>query len=78
MLAEANNLYALLRRPQVEAMTGLKRSSIYALMRRGEFPRPTKLTARAVGWPRLAVEAWIRDRMGEDVAQHDGATKPAS
>ncbi|WP_374353305.1 AlpA family transcriptional regulator [Limnohabitans sp.] len=40
----------LLRRPQVESMTGLKRSSIYSLMKCGQFPHPVKLSARAVAW----------------------------
>ncbi|PSJ19006.1 hypothetical protein CVH10_25105, partial [Halomonas sp. ND22Bw] len=29
----------ILRRPEVERLTGLSRSSIYDAMRRGEFPR---------------------------------------
>ena len=38
----------VLRRPAVEAMTGLSRSTIYAMMAEGEFPRPLKLGKRAV------------------------------
>ena len=52
----------LLRRPQVESMTGLKRSSIYALMKCGEFPHPVKLSARAVAWRSDDINAWIRNR----------------
>ena len=37
----------LLRRPQVEAQTSLSRSSIYAQMAKGEFPRPLR-----IGMPR--------------------------
>jgi prophage regulatory protein len=54
---------AILRRPQVEARTGMGTSLIYALMARGEFPRPIKLTAKAVGWPEHIVEAWIAARI---------------
>lgn len=34
------------RRRAVEGLTGLSRSTIYYLMKKGEFPRPIKLTAR--------------------------------
>ncbi|MDO5643075.1 MAG: AlpA family phage regulatory protein [Paracoccus sp. (in: a-proteobacteria)] len=50
------------RRPEVEAATGLSRSTIYAMMSRGEFPRPIKLTGKAVGWPEKAVADWLNSR----------------
>ena len=53
----------LLRRPQVEAMTGLKKSSIYALMHQGRFPARVHITRRAVGWPLAAVQQWIEERV---------------
>lgn len=61
----------LLRLSQVEARTGLKKSSIYELQRRGEFPRSVKLSRRAVCWPESAVNAWIADRIksGRDHGQ---------
>ncbi|WP_374015346.1 helix-turn-helix transcriptional regulator [Phaeobacter sp. A36a-5a] len=34
------------RRPEVEALTGLSRTTIYAMMSRGEFPRPVRRHAR--------------------------------
>ena len=37
-----------LRRREVEEVTGLSRSTIYALMSRGEFPKPVKVSTRAV------------------------------
>lgn len=52
----------LLRRPQVESMTGLKRSSIYALMKCGQFPYPVKLSTRAVAWPSSVIQKWILER----------------
>jgi len=33
-----------LRRREVEAVTGVSRSALYAMMSRGEFPRPVKIT----------------------------------
>jgi prophage regulatory protein len=52
----------LFRRPQVESMTGLKRSSIYALMKCGQFPHPVKLSARAVAWRSDDINGWIQNR----------------
>lgn len=51
-----------LRRPAVQEITGLSRSTIYDLMSRGEFPRPIKLTGKAVGWPESAIAEWLKSR----------------
>lgn len=51
-----------LRRPAVEEITGLSRSTIYALMARGEFPKPIKITGKAVAWPESAIAAWLHER----------------
>ena len=56
---------SLLRRHQVEAQIGLSRSSIYAAMLRGEFPRPVKIGRRAVAWPKSIIDEWIRTRKAE-------------
>ena len=55
----------ILRRPDVEAVTGLSRSTIYKWMNEGSFPKPVKLGPRAVGWREEQIEAWIADRIGE-------------
>jgi len=49
----------LLRRPEVEARTGLSRSTLYRLMRTGEFPEPLKIGPRAVRWVAGEVDTWI-------------------
>lgn len=59
----------LLRIPDVEAVTGLKKSTIYSLQRRGEFPRGVLLSPRCVVWPESAVLQWVQDR----IAQANGA-----
>lgn len=51
-----------LRRPAVEAATGLSRSSIYAMMEAGDFPRPVRIGKRAVAWPQSVIEAWLANR----------------
>ena len=52
----------LLRRSEVEQLVGLRRSALYKLMAAGEFPRPVKLSARAVAWRQSEVAAWIAAR----------------
>lgn len=53
----------LLRRPEVEARTGLSRSSIYQRMAEGRFPRPVPLGEHAVGWIESEIEEWVRKRV---------------
>lgn len=52
----------LIRLPIVESLTGLKRSSIYALMRARSFPGSVRLSARAVAWRETDVLAWCSQR----------------
>jgi prophage regulatory protein len=56
-----------LRRPEVERRTGIKRSHIYALMKKGKFPKPVPLGARAVGWDSVEIEQWLADRRKERI-----------
>jgi prophage regulatory protein len=49
----------ILRRPEVEARTGYPTSTLYTKIAAGEFPRPIKLSARAVGWDERRVEDHI-------------------
>jgi len=53
----------LLRIPEVEARTGLKKSAIYAGIRAGTFPKCIKLGQRSAAWPLSAIEAWIAERI---------------
>lgn len=53
----------LLRLPEVEARTGLKKSSIYAGMRAGTFPSCVTIGHRAVAWPESRIDAWIASRL---------------
>ena len=52
----------MLRRPSVEMMTGLSRSSIYAMMQIGEFPRPIRIGKRAVAWSEASISDWLANR----------------
>lgn len=49
----------VLRRRDVESKTGLSRSSIYAGISAGTFPKPIPLGKKAVGWVEAEVTAWI-------------------
>ena len=51
-----------LRRRAVEQLTGLSRSTIYDLMAKGQFPRPVRLTAKAVAWPESVISNWLASR----------------
>lgn len=67
----AEQLRTFLRLKQVKALTGMSRSWLYEAIRRGEFPAPIPLGARAVGWDSDAVAGWQERRIqrgGKSVA----------
>lgn len=51
-----------LRRDQVEALTGLSRSTIYNEMDEGRFPRPYRVAKRAVAWTEADIQKWMDER----------------
>jgi prophage regulatory protein len=53
---------AILRRREVEKLTGLARSTLYQYVKVGVFPPPVRLGARAVGWRYADVLDWINSR----------------
>ena len=66
MVAQQQTAITILRRKQVEARTGLSRSTIYAKMRRNPkrhsdydptFPKPVSVGAKAVGWIEAEIDA---------------------
>jgi prophage regulatory protein len=61
----------ILRRRDVEQLVGLGRSSIYAMMENGTFPKAVKLGPRAVGWVEEEIEAWIEARI--EARDQDGS-----
>jgi len=52
-----------LRLPEVKAVTGLSKSSLYALIRERSFPPPVRLGARSVAWVRSEVRQWAVGRV---------------
>ena len=63
-----------LRMSQVQARTGLSRSTIRRWVKRGLFPRPVRLGECVLGWIEAEIDQWIRERIvasrgvGETVA----------
>jgi len=53
----------LLRLPAVMQKTSLSRSSLYAMIRAGTFPKPIKLGMRSVAWSRSSVQAFVDSRI---------------
>jgi prophage regulatory protein len=54
----------VLRMPEVERRTGLKKSAIYALIQKKEFPAPVKI-GELTGFVESEVESWIEARIRE-------------
>ena len=68
MAAQNQSALTIIRRKQVEARTGLSRSSIYARLRKNPkrpgdydptFPKPISVGAKAVGWIEAEIDAWL-------------------
>ncbi|MDA8770931.1 AlpA family transcriptional regulator [Planktomarina temperata] len=55
----------IFRRKDLEERLKLSRSSIYAMMATGEFPKPIRLGRRAVGWLSGDIEKWLQDLHGD-------------
>ena len=57
-------LQKILKLPDVESTTVLKRSSIYSYIKEKRFPKPIPLGSRAVGWLENEITDWIKQRAG--------------
>ncbi len=49
----------LLRRDEVEELTGLSRSTIYREIKAGRFPKQVRTAARAVSWRKTDIDDWV-------------------
>ena len=65
MVATSSPAPSILRRKQVEARTGLARSTMYDRIKAGTFPAPVSLGAKAVGWIESEIDAWLNARIQE-------------
>jgi prophage regulatory protein len=55
----------LILRREVERLTGLPRSTLYEKIKKGEFPRPVRLTPRLSAFIQAEVDVWITQRIAE-------------
>ncbi|MBI4190750.1 MAG: AlpA family phage regulatory protein [Betaproteobacteria bacterium] len=55
----------LWREPRVVQVVGLGRSTLWSLVKDGEFPAPVPIHdgGRAVGWPSNEVISWVQNRI---------------
>ena len=60
----------VLRLPAVLQRSGLRKTSVYAAVKRGAFPAPIRIGDRAVGWLASEVEAWLRERAAASRVRH--------
>jgi prophage regulatory protein len=55
----------LIRLPVVIGITGLRRSSIYARIQEGRFPKAVPLGGHAVAWIESEIFQWVNERVAE-------------
>lgn len=63
----------IIRLPEVGNMTGLSRSTIYARMTEGQFPKSIPLGGRLVGWRRSDIQSWIDQQAAKAGYEVEGA-----
>lgn len=51
----------LLRLPDVQRITGLSRSTIYALIRDERFPAQRRVASNVVAWSAVEIHSWVDD-----------------
>lgn len=55
---------------EVVSRVGLSRSTIYEMIRRGEFPAPIELGPNRVGWLSDEIDAWLATRPRRRAPDH--------
>ena len=58
-----NDNLQLLRRTEVEELTGLSRTAIYDRMREGSFPKSIALSPNTIRWVRGEILKWIKEQI---------------
>ena len=52
----------LLKRREVEEITGLSRSTIYRMLNTGQFPQPVRIGPKTVRWRMSDIVKWMESR----------------
>jgi prophage regulatory protein len=60
---------ALLSLPEVERLTGLRKSAIYLRVARGDFPAPLVISSRCSRWHAHEIQAWVEALPRKGAAQ---------
>ena len=50
------------RLADVMKTTGLRKSTIYKLISKNDFPAPLRLSERAIGWKSSDIDDWVNSR----------------
>ena len=58
----------ILRCPEVVKLTGLSKATLYRAVHAGEFPRPVRLSKRAIGWRKESIQRWLETREPVDLS----------
>jgi prophage regulatory protein len=75
--ADALDDVSFLRLPDVKLLTGLSKSSLYALIRANSFPSPVRLGPRTVAWVGSEIKQWAAERIltSRSTTLHPGSTR---
>jgi prophage regulatory protein len=68
--------HRIMRLPEVKTSTGLSRSTIYARISGGTFPKPVKLGPRTVGWLENEIQEWVQQQI--DISRKHNITSRAT
>ena len=60
--------YVIIRLNQVIKKTGLSRSTIYNLIKSGDFPQQIQLSPRTMGFVEAEIDSWIAARVAASKA----------
>ena len=63
MTAPVSTPNQMLRMPTVMQLTGLARSTIYALMAENKFPRQIKVSENTAAWLASEIDAYLDERI---------------
>lgn len=64
MAEQIRTALTILRRKQIEAATGLSKSTIYSRIKAGTFPPAVRLGPRSVGWRAGDIDAFLANPSG--------------
>lgn len=73
MKPETSKPERVLRLHDVLNRTGVSRSTLYAMIKTGEFPSPIALGPNSRGWLESVTEEWVRSRPTVDLRRHADA-----